>query len=134
MTSQPFTILMADDDREDLELMEEAMREYNSDVHFYKVYNGRAVLEYLESKPDDDLPCLVVLDYNMPELTGSEVLLELKKHRRYRHITKIIFSTSNAPTHIKQCKDNGAIEYFVKPTNMNDLKQIVQKLMSYCAA
>lgn len=134
MTSQRFTILMADDDTEDLELMEEALREYNSDVHFHKVNNGRAVLEYLESIPDDNLPCLVILDYNMPELTGSEVLLELNKDRRYRHITKIIFSTSNAPMHIKECKDNGAVEYFVKPTNMNDLKQIVRKLMAYCAA
>jgi len=132
MLSQPFIILMADDDIEDLELMEEAIRDYVGDLHFHKVHNGRAVLEYLESKTDDHLPCLIVLDYNMPELNGSQVLSELSKKPRYNHIPKIIFSTSNAPTHVQECKENGAIDYFVKPTNMRDLKMVVQKLMSYC--
>lgn len=134
MTSPPFTILMADDDLEDLELMEEAMRESNGDLHFYKVQNGREVLDYLASKPDDQLPCLIILDYNMPELNGSQVLFELGKDPRYDGISKVIFSTSNAPTHINECRDNGAADYFVKPTTMEDLNRIVRKLISYCEA
>jgi CheY-like chemotaxis protein len=132
MASQPFTILMADDDLEDLELMEEAIRKVRSDLHFHTVTNGNAVLGYLEKQTDERLPCLIILDYNMPQLNGAEVLSELCKHPRYISIVKIIFSTSNAPFHIKECKDYGAAEYFVKPTNMQDLDSIVRKLMTYC--
>jgi CheY-like chemotaxis protein len=132
MTPQPFTVLMADDDIEDIELMEDAIRGVRSDVQLQKVMNGRAVLRYLEGKPDDQLPCLIILDYNMPELNGSEVLLELSREPRYQSIAKVVFSTSNAPAYIKECRNNGAIEYFVKPTSMEDLEKIVQKLMDYC--
>ena len=133
MTSQS-TILMADDDMEDLELLEEALKESNGNFRFYKVQNGREVLDYLESKPDDQLPCLIILDYNMPELNGSQVLFELNKDSRYDGISKVIFSTSNAPTYINECRANGANDYFVKPTSMGDLNRIVQKLISYCMA
>ena len=130
----PFTILMADDDREDIEIMEEAIKDQNGDVHFHKVFNGKAVLEYLHSKSQDQLPCLIVLDYNMPELNGSQVLFELNKNNRYHKIKKVIFSTANAPMHMKECRDNGADEYLVKPTNMSDLQQIAQKLLTYCVS
>jgi len=132
MSGQPFTILMADDDLEDLELMEEAIRDFNPDFQFHKVTNGIAALKYLGAQADHNLPCLIILDYNMPELNGSQLLVELCKEPRYEHIPKVIFSTSDAPAHVQECKDNGATEYFVKPTNMRDLNLVVQKLMVYC--
>jgi len=134
MASRAFSILMADDDIEDLELMEEAIRELHPDSRFHKVHNGMAALRYLQTRNDDDLPCLVILDYNMPEMNGAEVLSELSKEPRFKHLSKIILSTSSAPAHIKECKDKGAAEYFVKPTNMKDLNRIVQKLVAYCLA
>jgi CheY-like chemotaxis protein len=132
MASQPSTILMADDDVEDLELIEEAIRSHSRNLGFHKVPNGKAALDYLLSQSDDQLPCLIILDYSMPELNGAQVLAELSKEPRYDRISKIILSTSNAPIHIKECKDKGANDYLVKPTNMNELNTIVHKLMAYC--
>src|SRR5690348_2095731 len=120
MIGPSYIILMADDDIDDLELIEEAVRDFRSDVQLHKVTNGKAVLEYLENQPDGQLPCLIILDYNMPELNGSEVLSLLSKMPRYKHVSKVIFSTSNAPMHVSECKNNGAVDYFVKPTNMRD--------------
>lgn len=132
MTKALFTILMADDDLEDLELVEEAIVNLRADVQFHKVTNGAAVLSYLKDQEDNYLPFLIILDYNMPVLNGAEVLSELTKDPRYHHIPKIVFSTSNQPGHIKECRDNGAADYLVKPINMRDLNIVVQKLMAYC--
>ena len=126
------TILMADDDPEDLELIEIAFAKTNSDAVLHKVGNGKAVLDYLANQPDNKLPCLIILDYNMPKLNGSEVLLSLSKDDRYQAIPKMILSTSSSPMHVQECLGNGATEYFVKPHSMSDLKDLAKKMLNYC--
>jgi CheY-like chemotaxis protein len=132
MQYQPFTILMADDDFEDLELIESAITSIKPDADLHKVTNGKAVIEYLSNQPDNKLPCLIILDYNMPELTGSQVLSVICKDKRYDTIPKVVLSTSSTPLHIHECMINGATEYFVKPNNMRDLDKLAKKMLDYC--
>lgn len=132
MSKHPLTILLADDDFEDLELIENAITNLDPRADLHKFTNGKALIEYLFSQQDDELPCLIILDYNMPQLTGSEVLSLICKDKRYESIPKVILSTSNTPFHITQCKRNGATEYFVKPANMNDLDKLAKTMLDYC--
>ena len=134
MPKHPHTILMADDDPEDLDLIEFAITQIEPDADLHKVNNGKAVIEYLAKQPDNNLPCLIVLDYNMPELTGSQVLTKICEAKRYDHIPKIILSTSNAAAHIHECINNGATEYFVKPSTMAAFTDLAKKMLNYCTA
>lgn len=133
MNATMLRILLADDDLEDLELIEDSIKIIQPEVILHKEHNGRAVLEYLAGITDPELPCLIVLDYNMPELKGSEVLAELCLQPRFSEIPKVILSTSSSWIYIKECMDNGATEYLVKPTNWNDMEDLSKKLLSYCA-
>ena len=126
------TILAADDDLEDLELIEDAFSSLEPDIALHKVTNGKAVIEYLNNQSDSDLPCLIILDYNMPELKGSEVLAEISKDKRYERIPKLVLSTSSAPIHIHECLINGAAEYYVKPNSLRELESIARKMLSFC--
>ena len=132
MTSKRITILAADDDLEDLELIEDAFSSLDQGISLYKVTNGKAVIDYLNNLPDSDLPCLIILDYNMPELKGSEVLAKISKEKRYAEIPKLVLSTSSAPLHIHECMSNGAAEYYVKPTSMRELEVIAKKMLAFC--
>jgi CheY-like chemotaxis protein len=132
MTDKPIHILMADDDLEDIELMETAIITIEPTVKFQKVVNGKAVIDYLGKRSEDDLPCLIILDYNMPELTGSQVLSIICKDKRYEAIPKIILSTSSTHAYINECMKNGATEYLVKPDNMAALTAMAKKLLNYC--
>jgi len=125
-------ILMADDDIEDLELIEEAILNIEPEAILHKFFNGHSAIEFLHSAPDDALPCLIILDYNMPELKGSEVLSYMLSKKRYATIPKIVLSTSNAYMHKHECINNGASEYIVKPDNMKELHGLAQKLLNYC--
>jgi CheY-like chemotaxis protein len=125
-------ILIADDDLEDIELMESAIASIEPTASFHKVVNGKAVIDYLQRQDDNQLPCLIILDYNMPELTGSEVLAVICKDKKYDGIPKIILSTSSTPAYISECMKNGATEYFVKPDNMRALEKMAEKLLAYC--
>ena len=132
MEKRKVNILMADDDVEDIELIEEAILNIEPEATLHKFCNGHAAIEYLHSAPDDDLPCLIILDYNMPELKGSEVLSLMKSKKRYATIPKIVLSTSNAHMHQHECINNGAAEYIVKPDNMKALQGLAKKLLNYC--
>ena len=123
-------ILVADDDEEDLELIEDAILKLEPTAALYKLSNGTAVMEYLALQPDSALPGLIILDYNMPELNGSEVLSRICNQVRYQAIPKVILSTSSAAIHIHECMNNGATEYFVKPNNIHDLDALAKKILA----
>ena len=124
-------ILIADDDAEDLELLEESLKNVDATAELSTVRNGKAVLEFLDAT-ENRLPCLIILDYSMPELNGLEVLRIVCNDSRFQNIPIVIFSTSNSPTHIRECKSNGAIEYFVKPQTMGDFEVIAAKMIALC--
>jgi CheY-like chemotaxis protein len=132
MNENLLIILLADDDEEDLELIEDAILAWEPSASLHKHTNGKDVIEFLHGSEDHDLPCLIILDYNMPELNGSQVLQLMSKHNRYEHIPKVVLSTSAAPMHIHECITNGAAEYFVKPDSMDALKNVARKMLDYC--
>lgn len=132
MPNPNVTILIADDDVEDLELVEDAILNEDPGLRLYKVTNGAAALDYLARQADNELPCLIILDYNMPELSGLEVLVQICSENRYKSIPKVILSTSSTPAHIQECIKNGATEYFVKPDSMKGMHALAVKMLSLC--
>lgn len=130
--SQQSKILLADDDLEDQELFKETIIELEPLAQVQLVLNGKQVLEYLAKCMDSELPCLIILDYNMPELNGPRVLEILCSSSRYKTIPKLIWSTSNTSNYIKECLDKGAAEYFIKPSSMVELRKVVKNMLKFC--
>lgn len=126
----PARILIADDDAEDLELMEEVIREVAPATELLKFSNGRMAQQYLESAATSALPGLVILDYNMPELNGAEVLLYMQNQDRLNTIPRVVLSTSSSSYSRRECLANGAREYIVKPDNINDLRILAHRLVA----
>jgi CheY-like chemotaxis protein len=132
MLQFPKFILIADDDQEDLELLSEVILQVQSDIRLHMVNNGSMVMDFLEKASDNDLPSLIVLDYNMPNMNGAEVLEQLCNNPRYQKIPKIIWSTSNNSSYIKECMEKGATSYFVKPATHKNLKEQAEQMVRMC--
>jgi CheY-like chemotaxis protein len=128
----PFTILLAEDDLDDQYLMQEAFKKIDATIVMKMVSNGREAINYLLSAPDKELPCLIVLDYNMPEATGLEVLQRIADEKRLRNIPKIVFSTSSSVYNVNECLSRGANAYMVKPALFNDLIKIANQMLQMC--
>ena len=126
-------ILLADDDQEDLELLTEVLLHLEADARLHTVNNGSMVLEYLNKVPENEMPSLIVLDYNMPNMNGAEVLEQLCKDPRFQDIPKIIWSTSNNSNYIKECMEKGATSYFVKPATHKSLKEQAAEMLKIAA-
>jgi CheY-like chemotaxis protein len=123
-------ILLVDDDPDDIELLDEAFSFYQPAPEIITAQSGRQALDMLMNRPADPLPDIIILDYNMPDMTGAEVLGALRNVERFNHTLKVIWSTSNATHYEKICKENGATHFFKKPDKMEELQALAGKLLS----
>ncbi|RPD38614.1 response regulator [Chitinophaga barathri] len=132
MSNRPKIFLFADDDPEDQEILEDAIKAIDPEIKLHMVHNGQQAIEYLESCSDPDLPCFIILDYKMPVFNAVEVLERIHYHPRLHPIPKVVWSTSNQPEHVKLCLQKGALEYFVKPMQMSELAEIARRMLDLC--
>lgn len=125
-------ILLADDDPEDQEILEEEILKLEPSAKLLKVDSGKEALDYLLTCSDNGLPCLIVLDYSMPVLNAAEVLEKISGLPRLMDIPKVVWSSSRQPEHVKLCMDRGAMGYFIKPNKMSELTVIARKMLDLC--
>ena len=125
-------ILWADDDTDDLMLMRHVLQDFGEQYNIKEVGNGKEAMDYLENgKRNDNLPCLIILDMNMPILNGKETLSLIKKDDALKNIPLVFFTTSNSELDKMYCKRFG-VEMMTKPPQYGKLKEAVQKLLNYC--
>jgi len=130
---QKNTILWADDDADDLMLMKEILLKNNRDYQIVEVRNGKEALDFLQKSSEGSrLPCLIILDINMPILDGKETLSILKKEEDYKTIPVVVFTTSNSELDKLFCKKY-QVEMITKPPHYKSLENAVLKLLSFCS-
>lgn len=122
-------IVIADDDPEDLELLETAIHSIDPEAELHLFNNGLSALEYLLKQDHVPPPNLIVFDYNMPQKNGAQLLLTLSEYPAFKKIPKIILSTSNAPLHKAECLKNGATDYLSKPFHLKECYELAEKLL-----
>ena len=125
-------ILLADDDSEDRDFFKEALLEIIPSAHLSTVNNGKEATEFLENCALIDLPCSILIDYNMPRMNGPELLDWLCSRIKFNGIDKIVWSTAYDKKYVDDCISKGAIEYFRKANDYEGVKSIVQKILAHC--
>ena len=125
-------VLIGEDDSDDREMLTEVFSSIDKSFILLFVNNGKEVLSALEKLKDEQMPCLIVLDYNMPGLNGAEILEEVGQNERYKNIPKVVWSTSGSDKFKKTCLELGATDYVIKPSNHADLEKIARYMLSIC--
>ena len=119
--------LLADDDPEDREIIRDAMEMIDAGNTIRFADNGEHVLQLLAVEYDmGNIPCLIVLDLNMPRLNGTETLRRLKLDSRFSEVPVIIFSTSINAIEKEKCMQLGAHSYITKPITFNECIETAQ--------
>lgn len=124
-------ILLAEDDIDDQELLAEAFSEIDPAIQLDSFSTGKKFLNYLEELPDSEIPNMIILDYNIPEINGAEILEKLESDKRYQHVIKLVWSTSNSAMYENSCLSLGAKAYLVKPSNITALRDLAKKMLSF---
>ena len=134
--TRPFTILMADDDAEDCQLVQDALKEACQEHHLRFVRDGEELLDYLHRRGEYDhresrLPDLILLDLKMPKKGGREVIGELKSDPRWKRIPIVALTTSMARDDVVACYELGVNSYLTKPATFRDLVDAMRALSKY---
>jgi two-component system response regulator len=120
------TILWAEDDRQDQQLIEAALEGSSPAARISFVEDGVAVLEAVGR----DLPDLVVLDLKMPRMGGLEALRRLRAEPATRHVPVIVFSSGSLPNEIAQCRQLGVLDVVQKPIEFGLFVTAVQGIVN----
>ncbi len=126
-------ILLIEDDPADVELTRLAIADASS-LHLHVETDGTGGLDFLhrrngrESAPRPDL---VLLDLNLPDLDGRDVLVEIKNHPAMTEIPVVVLSGSRAPNEIQRVYRRCANAYIVKPFEHDKLVAIIRAVSSF---
>jgi CheY-like chemotaxis protein len=130
----PKVILHIDDDEDDLLFLHEALKQVAPEVILHQVSCGMIALSFLkQSKQRNALPCLIVIDLNLPVMSGKEIIREIKADVQLASIPLVIFTTASSAAY-KDFLQKERIELFTKPSTNRDYLNIAQKLISYCGS
>jgi CheY-like chemotaxis protein len=128
------TILVAEDDSNDVYLLKLAFRKAHLDVNFEFVTDGEQLIQYLkahEQKPGTPIPELLLLDIKMPKINGFEALEWIRKQPGLKRLLIIMLTSSDEPNDINRAYDLGANSYLVKPCGIEHLIDIAEFLYNY---
>jgi CheY-like chemotaxis protein len=126
-------ILCADDDPDDRELLCQALERIHPEYKVVHAPNGEEAIQWLEKALAlGKLPCLIILDINMPVLDGKQTLGKIKRMEGLAKVPVVMFSTSSSPMDKLFCDKYGA-ELIAKPTSVKSIDQQIQRLMQHCA-
>ena len=130
-------ILLVEDSSDDIELTLRAFRRFDGELEVCVVKDGEEALEYLFCEGqyagrDPSLrPLLVLLDLNLPKLSGIEVLERLRRHESTRLLPVVVLTTSSEPADLERCYEQGANSYVRKPVDYKDFEEMVKQLGGY---
>jgi len=118
-------ILLVDDDLDDRMLFEQTLGEMGPGMRMHGVENGLEMVAWLDQCADNDLPDLIILDQNMPKMTGKESLVFLKDSPRYKFIPVIIYSTFQVKDFFLSCRELGALDVVSKPDTIQAYRDMI---------
>lgn len=126
------TVLWVDDDADDLMMINHVLSEMRHHVNLVEAGNGKEALDHLKNLLDQEvIPCLIVLDLNMPGMDGKQTLQNIRSHKQYQAIPIVVFTTSDRPTDIAFCKQYNA-PFFTKPIDYKSLKKTMEQILGFC--
>lgn len=127
-------LLYVEDEENDAYLLQLWFRRMGTRQSLRIVEDGPKAISYLSTAGAageggfDPLPCLVLLDLNLPGISGFDVLTWIRTQPRLKDLPVVIFSSSSKPEDQERARELGANDYVVKPVDMSRMTQTLQGL------
>ena|ERR1700730_8436990 len=130
--NRSYTILYVEDDHDDLLIISEAFEKYTEHLTVIHAHHGYEALQILKKMNlNGKLPCLIILDINMPVMDGKETLSEIRRNEDYKSIPIVLFSTSRH-VHDGKFAESLDADFITKPMQYSDMETLVKEFVQKC--
>jgi len=123
-------ILLVEDDAVDAMTFERALSDLNIKNEVVHRTNGEEALEYLRGE-ENERPCFIFLDLNMPRMNGIEFLEVVKSDGKLRKIPVVVLTTSDSEKDVVESFELGVAGYMVKPADYKKFVEAIRTINLY---
>ena len=133
---QAVTIVMIEDDEGHARLIEKNIRRagINNDIRHFT--DGTSALAYLYDDADGPAqngPALILLDLNLPDMSGTDILTRIKGDGPLKRTPVVVLTTTDDRAEIQRCYDLGCNVYITKPVNYESFSEAIRQLGLFLA-
>jgi CheY-like chemotaxis protein len=133
MSELPVEIVMIEDDEGHSRLIEKNIRRAGVNNRIAPFGNGTDAVKYLFGADGSGVinknkPMLVLLDLNLPDMTGVDILKRIKTNEHLKRIPVVVLTTTDDAVEIQRCYDLGCNVYITKPVNYENFANAIRQL------
>jgi CheY-like chemotaxis protein len=126
-------ILLAEDNKNDVELTLSALEEYNLANEVVVVRDGVEVLDYLFQRGQfathaNGIPAVILLDLKMPRMDGLEALRQVRAEPRFKHVPVVMITSSREEQDLVRSYELGVNAYVVKPVDFQKFVECIKQI------
>ncbi len=132
--TRPLRVLLVEDNPGDTDLIKESLQNGKLHLQVRSVSDGVEALAFLRKTgayANAETPDILLLDLNLPKLSGPEVLAEMKRDARLRIIPVVILTSSDAEADVLSSYQMGANCYVTKPVGLEAFQKIVRSVEEF---
>ncbi len=129
----PVTIVMIEDDEGHARLIEKNIRRAGVNNEIVPFRDGTGAIDYLFGVDGTAIvnrgkPLLILLDLNLPDMTGIDILKRVKENEHLKRIPVVVLTTTDDKHEIQRCYDLGCNVYVTKPVNYENFANAIRQL------
>ena len=129
MSQVPVEVIMIEDDPGHARLIEKNIRRAGVNNVIRHFESGTAALRHLfEPTVRDNGPLLVLLDLNLPDMSGTDILEKLKADEKLKRTPVVVLTTTDDQREIQRCYALGCNVYITKPVEYETFSQAIRQL------
>ena len=130
--TQPVTIAMIEDDEGHARLIEKNLRRAGVQNAIVPLADGASAISFLfgadgSGAVNKDRPMLVLLDLNLPDMSGIDILKRLKENEHLKVVPVVVLTTTDDKREIQRCYDLGCNVYITKPVDYEKFANAIQQ-------
>lgn len=133
---QTVDIVMIEDDEGHARLIEKNIRRAGISNHIHHFVDGTSALQYLMESPEGPIhgrPVMVLLDLNLPDMSGTSILEKIKGDAKLHRTPVVVLTTTDDKVEIQRCYDLGCNVYITKPVNYESFADAIRQLGLFLA-
>lgn len=125
-------VLVVEDNPVDVQILQHAFSTAEVALEIDVADDGESAMDLLQKQSQSaqtPLPGLVILDLNLPKMSGLEVLREMRNNQRLKRIPVVVMSSSRSERDVNSAYDSGANLYVRKPNDLDNVERLIQAIV-----